>query len=80
LYALGSKMHALSPPIASGKLATGCTRKVLQKRSGKSVENCPPKRHASLKEQEGPQVPVHALSTINMHVPNSIDAARVPHR
>ena len=55
-------------------------RKVLRRQMLKSVEWRVLRRDATLREQESPQAPIPALSTIHMHRPNSMDAAGMPHR
>ena len=54
--------------------------KVLRRQMLKSVEWRVLRQDATLREQESPQVPVLALSTIHMHRVSSIDPARMPHR
>ena len=46
----------------------------------KSVKRRVLQRDATLKEQESPQAPISALSTIHMHRPENVSPAGMPHR
>ena len=55
-------------------------RKVLRGQMLKSVEWCVLRRDATLREQESPQAPIPALSTVHMHRASSMDTAGMLHR